>query len=176
MSDTTITLLELDYHRNGVGGEGFFAARFTVNSVDGGGPGEFLAIIFDGPGQVAAVRTDHVFAEHGIKFGWNSWRGNDSYGPALREAIADYRALPLSEIGDDFPSEPMVYPKAPKKPIPEFGTKVRSQGPRPIEGVVIYPPGDDTSEQDGFVWVRWLDEDTPYDFNAHMEAIEDLTY
>ena len=113
MTDTAITITEFTYHRNGVCGEGFHIARFTDDLGDEG-TGEFVGVIFDGPGQVAVFRTDEVFHEHGVKFGINSWRG-DRYEPALREAVADYDARPIDYSDPEswnWPKAPTVYPRA----------------------------------------------------------------
>jgi len=92
---------EIAYHRNGISGEGFYAVRFTAD-IEGIGKKEaafwnvpaeptqadanFLAILFDGPGQCAVICTDRI-ATHGVKFaGGNSWRG-DHYEDELRAAI-----------------------------------------------------------------------------------------
>ena len=89
---------EVAWHRNGVGGTGFYAVRFTadIEPDDGRLSGcdpttgvkdaKWLAILFDAPGECAVICTD-LLATKGVKFaGGNSWRG-DGFEPELRAAI-----------------------------------------------------------------------------------------
>ena len=76
-----IEVQEIAFHRNGVGGNGFHAIRFTEK----GQPGEFLAIVFEEPGDVAVINAWSL-AEFGVGHG-NKWRG-DIFEDTLREAIA----------------------------------------------------------------------------------------
>jgi len=86
------TLDALEYHRNGVCGEPFYAALFTAEADIPDDPNRcrearFLGIVFDEPGQCAVICLDKIDT-HGVEFGegGNSWRG-DLYEPALRNAI-----------------------------------------------------------------------------------------
>lgn len=74
---------QIVYHRNGVGGEGFYAVTFRD------GRQNMVAVVFDGPGQVAVFDRDKLGASNVI-FGQNSWRG-DHYEGTLRVWIKDYR-------------------------------------------------------------------------------------
>ncbi len=86
-----ISIQEIAFHRNGVSGNGFHAVRFTEK----GQPGEFLAMVFEGRGNVAVVNSS-VLTEYGVGHG-NKWRG-DYYEDALRLAIeADNDAWLRSE-------------------------------------------------------------------------------
>lgn len=94
-------ILEIAWHRNGVGGRGFYAVRFTsdIDAVDertaktwnippgdGMKNAQFLAVVTDTPGECYVICTD-LLATCGVKFaGGNSWRG-DHYEPELRAAI-----------------------------------------------------------------------------------------
>lgn len=100
MSKNVKSVQEVSYHRNGVSGEGFHAILFksdigstseeeaktwNIPATDGEKGANFLAIVFDCPGQCAVICLDHI-AKYGVKFGGNSWRGDD-YERELREAI-----------------------------------------------------------------------------------------
>ncbi len=63
------------YHRNGVGGNGFFACSFTW------GKDQFLATVFDEPGNVAVLNLSHPITSR--------WRG-DQFEPALRDQISQF--------------------------------------------------------------------------------------
>jgi hypothetical protein len=89
---------EVAWHRNGVGGRGFYAIRFTagIEADDGKFSGceatgakiglKWLAVLTDDPGECYVICTD-LLETCGVKFaGGNSWRG-DHYEPELRKAI-----------------------------------------------------------------------------------------
>ena len=77
---------QVEYHRNGIGGEGFHAVLFDMAKDEGGGLA--VGIVFEGEGQVAVLRVAPLSDPAiGITFGMNSWRG-DRYEPELRAAIA----------------------------------------------------------------------------------------
>lgn len=80
-----IAIKEIAYHRNGVGGNGFYVILFT--SKEGCDSGNMMAIVFDEPGSVAVLNTD-LLAKGDIAFMSNSWRG-DWFEGALRDAIKD---------------------------------------------------------------------------------------
>lgn len=65
--------IEIDYHRNGVGGAGFYAFRFNWWINGGSEPTTFIGMHFpDGD-----VTTGVVIEDAGtIEFGINSWRGD----------------------------------------------------------------------------------------------------
>jgi hypothetical protein len=94
----TITIHELEYHRNGVGGEPFYACRFT-DPIEG----EFVATIFRPDAELEDGETDWSFDQGfhnprvavlkldllpSVTFGHNSWRG-DNYASALYDAIRE---------------------------------------------------------------------------------------
>jgi hypothetical protein len=78
-----IKVEKIDYHRNGVGGNGFNVVTFTykyerltINMV---------AVVFEEKGNVAVFDRD-LLGKGVIEFGQNSWRG-DNFEAALRKAI-----------------------------------------------------------------------------------------
>lgn len=79
-------ILEIAYHRNGTVGNGFHAVRFTEGR--GKDKTDFLAVVFDEPGNVAVIATDFL-APFGVGNG-NKWRGDDEWGKQLRKAIAKW--------------------------------------------------------------------------------------
>ena len=81
--EDAITIKQVAYHRNGIGGEGFFAVLFESKD-----NGLMCAAVFAEAGQVA-VYSAPLLSTVGVKFGENSWRG-DVYEPELREAIRAY--------------------------------------------------------------------------------------
>lgn len=97
---TSIVVHAVEYHRNGIGGEPFYACRFT----DPAERREFIATVFppdpikSGPNagtadwrmengwhspRVAVLALDLLPS---VEFGVNSWRG-DNYADALYDAI-----------------------------------------------------------------------------------------
>jgi hypothetical protein len=88
-----ITVTQIEYHRNGISGVGFYACRFTCPE-----NGEMLATVFlpqDENLRLAAageffepmVAVYQVEQLPDVTFGVNSWRG-DNYADALYEEIA----------------------------------------------------------------------------------------
>lgn len=71
--------LEVAYHRNGIASNGFHVIRFKFDGDD------FVAVVFDEPGNVAVLNLDLLPC---IKFGSNSWRG-DEFEKSLRDAIKE---------------------------------------------------------------------------------------
>ena len=93
-----IEILKQDYHRNGMGGEGFIVSLFTWDVNANGMDDKFVAISFDGPhlsGDTSedrreffrshtAVLNIHMLEDGNIEFAkGNSWRGADHVGPEL---------------------------------------------------------------------------------------------
>jgi hypothetical protein len=76
-----ITVSTVRYHRNGVGGCGFFAVRFTYRGGD-----EFIGIVAD-DGTPARPET---FVIDPSNLG-NCQRGHDWFGKALERAVASRR-------------------------------------------------------------------------------------
>lgn len=68
------------FHRNGVGGAGFYAIHFHDTE-----QGNMFAALFDEPGHCAVVNVEKL-ASGDIAFGSNSWRG-DCYEAELRPLI-----------------------------------------------------------------------------------------
>jgi hypothetical protein len=77
-----ITIDAMQYHRNGCRGTGFTAILFHLKGK------RFMASVFDAAGHCAVVCLDAI-KDHGVTRGVNSWRGEDDFGPALRQAVAD---------------------------------------------------------------------------------------
>lgn len=98
------TIHQIEYHRNGISGEGFYAVTFTDDT-----NGEFLAVVFP-PDPIQngdmAGEPDWGLYERGdwdnprvalfeveqlpnVTFGQNSWRG-DNYAADLYAAIKEH--------------------------------------------------------------------------------------
>lgn len=77
-----LTILDMAYHRNGIGG-----APFDVVLLEDHGPegSRKVAILFDEPSHCAVLDLAKL-ALGDIAFASNSWRG-DNYEPSLRWAI-----------------------------------------------------------------------------------------
>jgi len=77
-----INIIEIAYHRNGIGGAPFVAILFEDT-----GPlaSRKIAILFDQPYHCAVLDVAKL-AGGDIAFGSNSWRG-DHYEPDLRRAV-----------------------------------------------------------------------------------------
>lgn len=96
---STIEVTQVEYHRNGVGGEGFYAIRFTDPE-----EGAMLGVVFP-PDPVDAETGEPdwkglhnprvaVFKESllpDVTFGVNSWRG-DNYSSQLYDAIKQHHS------------------------------------------------------------------------------------
>jgi hypothetical protein len=82
-----ISILNLDYHRNGIGGAPFHAIVFRDTGPEGSVK---LGIVFDAAGHTAVFDIGKL-ADCDIEFGSNSWRG-DQYEPRLRKAIERHQA------------------------------------------------------------------------------------
>ena len=80
-----IRILNIDYHRNGVGGAPFHAIVFRDRSTEGSTK---LGIVFEAESHVAVLDIAKL-AGGDIAFGSNSWRG-DHYEKRLREAIEQH--------------------------------------------------------------------------------------
>lgn len=76
---------QIEFHRNGVGGAGFYAILF-ISHVDEK-DSLMVATLFDEFGYCAVLRVpDLSDIDKGVSFGVNSWRG-DCFEPELREAV-----------------------------------------------------------------------------------------
>ena len=86
-----IKVKESSFHRNGIGGEGFYAVLFNVEQEPGTedvSPHDFLGIVFDEPGHCAVVALN-LISECGVRFAaGNSWRG-DHFEVPLRDHIKE---------------------------------------------------------------------------------------
>lgn len=77
------TINHVKYHRNGIGGEPFYAVHFTLNDPDEGQyNGNLVGILTDGAGSCFVVKPDNP--EHG-------YRG-DNMEPELRNAVVEFYA------------------------------------------------------------------------------------
>lgn len=85
MSEKTLTLRSIAYHRNGSGGNGFYVVLFNDSQL-----GPMVGIQFAEPGSTAILHRDRL-AQDDIAFGSNSWRG-DHYEPWIREQVIAYEA------------------------------------------------------------------------------------
>lgn len=87
MSELKIEIKDASYHRNGIGGAGFYAIllRDHTNKKD------MIASLFDEPGHCAVYCVDEL-AKGNIAFAQgNSWRG-DHYESQLRPMLKKYLA------------------------------------------------------------------------------------
>lgn len=95
---------QCEYHRNGVGGEGFYAIVFDSTD-DHGRTRRMLGIQFVDDLDATEYINPHtaifdigLLAECGVTFGQNSWRG-DHYYPLLRDVITEQRAAQDRALG-----------------------------------------------------------------------------
>jgi hypothetical protein len=93
---TKVSNLKVDYHRNGIGGNGFYVALFDMKE----GCEEvrkMVGVVFPEAGTVAVFDLK-MLAEGNIEFAnGNSWRG-DMFEPELREAIAKHEIKEIARI------------------------------------------------------------------------------
>jgi len=80
------SILNIDYHRNGIGGAPFHAIVFRDRSDSEGAK---IGIVFEEPWHTAVLDIAKL-AECDVEFGSNSYRG-DRYEPMLRRAIAQFQ-------------------------------------------------------------------------------------
>ena len=84
-----LKITKLDYHRNGVAGNGFHVVLFKWRDGDGVRR-QMVATVFSEPGSLAVLDIGETAAGN-IDFAMgNSWRGDD-FEPELRAAIATAR-------------------------------------------------------------------------------------
>lgn len=96
-----VTVKQVAWHRNGIGGEGFHAVLFEYDDGDqSDNGGLMLGIVFDGPGQCAVVSVPRLSdPKMGVAFGrGNSWRG-DHFEEYLRDAIAKTQSAGSVRMG-----------------------------------------------------------------------------
>lgn len=89
-----LTILHLDYHRNGISGAPFHVALFREEPDD---PSLKVAVIFDAPWHTAVLEVTKL-ARGDVAFGSNSWRG-DRYESLLRDAIAFHQDQSMTGQG-----------------------------------------------------------------------------
>ena len=99
---------QVSYHRNGIGGVGFYAILFRADAEESspklslrgkGSPAQsnarFLGIVYDDPGYCSVICLD-LIDEYGVEFAeGNSWRG-DMFEHELRKAIEE---SPSNRVG-----------------------------------------------------------------------------
>ena len=79
-----LKIVEASWHRNGIGGMGFYAILFDDRE-----NGRMIASLFDEPGYCAVYGVDELVAGNIAMAGGNSWRG-DVFEKALRPALQEY--------------------------------------------------------------------------------------
>jgi len=82
--DVNVTIVSASYHRNGIGGLGFYAILF-----DEAEHGRMIASLFDQPGACAVYTLEGLNAGNIMFAHGNSWRG-DVYEEVLRPALEVY--------------------------------------------------------------------------------------
>lgn len=105
MTTGKLTILSSDLHRNGIGGAAFDVVRFDHASVTG--KQRMVAVSFsrnDGNGgehpyETAVLDVD-LLARDNIRFGENSWRGDD-----FEDTLREMGALSAPHV----PDEPQAY-------------------------------------------------------------------
>lgn len=88
-----ISILNIDYHRNGIGGAPFHAVVFRDTGPEGSVK---LGVVFDTLHHVAVLDLAKL-ADCDIEFGSNSWRG-DVYELGLRRAIRKHNRQIEAEV------------------------------------------------------------------------------
>lgn len=79
-----LKIIQADYHRNGVGGEPFYAILFE----DAEEPGTMIASLFKEPNYCAVYNVEKL-SDGTVEFSRNSWRG-DRYEYALRPLLDEW--------------------------------------------------------------------------------------
>lgn len=99
MKKVNITVKEVSWHRNGIGGTGFHAVHFVDHDQVGrdNKDAEMLGIVFDKPGHCAVIQINQP-GDFTVKFGKNSWRG-ENYEPSLRDAIKKMESSGSVRVG-----------------------------------------------------------------------------
>jgi hypothetical protein len=81
-----IKITEASYHRNGIGGVGFYAILF-----DSSENGRMVASLFDESGYCAVYSVEELTKSNITFANGNSWRG-DVYEAQLRPLLKEYLA------------------------------------------------------------------------------------
>jgi len=93
-----LKIQECSFHRNGVGGLGFYAIRFQWKPDDADDPENFLATLFDEAGACAVISLDRI-EKCGVAFAQgNSWRG-DHFEKELRRIVKEDGVTSGARIG-----------------------------------------------------------------------------
>ncbi len=83
MSQSKLKIVSASFHRNGIGGAGFYAILFDDKE-----HGRMIASLFDEPGCCAVYNVEEL-AKGNVAFAnGNSWRG-DHYESALRTLLKE---------------------------------------------------------------------------------------
>lgn len=82
--NVNVKIVSASYHRNGIGGEGFYAILF-----DDADEGRMVASLFDEPGYCAVYKVEEL-SKGNIAFAQgNSWRG-DVFEQKLRPLLKEW--------------------------------------------------------------------------------------
>lgn len=84
-----IVVQQIEYNRNGVGGDGFYAVKFTTPNDRDFGKVNFIGIVPSQAVTTKEYRSDiYVISPKTLEL---NWRGADYYGDKLIKAIIDHR-------------------------------------------------------------------------------------
>ena len=86
MRNNEMRLVQLDYHRNGVSGNGFHAAVFDWKDPEQAETRRMVAIVFPEQGDCAVLDVAETLTGNVAFARGNSWRG-DHFEPWLRKQI-----------------------------------------------------------------------------------------
>jgi len=82
MSNLIKRVNQIEWHRNGICGVGFYAILFETTDNE-----LMVASLYEDTGYCSVLRVDDLSdVDKGVTFGINSWRG-DNYETELREAV-----------------------------------------------------------------------------------------
>lgn len=84
MAERGLEIIEASWHRNGIGGVGFYAVLFKDHDELGGET--MIASLFDEPGYCAVYAVKELSAGNVTFANGNSWRG-DNYEAKLRPLV-----------------------------------------------------------------------------------------
>lgn len=96
MSGLNVKVTQVDYHRNGISGMGFYVCAFTMQENDDEPVREMFGVVFPNDHETGydirtAVFDRRLIGEGVIAFFENSWRG-DMFHPFLVDAIEQWKA------------------------------------------------------------------------------------
>ncbi len=82
-----LTIEDIQWHRNGISGEGFYAIIFTDPD-----EGRMVATLYDEVGYCSVLHIEKLSNPTiGVRFGTNSWRG-DYYEDTLRSEVEKWNS------------------------------------------------------------------------------------